>query len=304
MAVSPYRPGLRYDHGTMREYISFSWPLMLAVAGGFAIAQLSLLFGDIAIGLAGAGAIGLAATFAAYTERVDGVITQTLYPAICRVRDRGELMLEVFVKSNRLALMWAVPFGVALCLFAEDLVEFGIGEQWRDAVILLQVFGLTAAFGHVGFNWVAFYRALGNTRPEAVVTAVTLLTFLVVTVPLLFAYGLDGFAAGTAVLALAALAGRWYYITKLFPDLNFFTYLVRAFAPTLPGVIVVLGARLAIDSERGLDVALIELAAFVLITGVTTVLLERRLIGEAFSYLRQTGGGGREPAAEPAVGGT
>ena len=60
------------------------------------IAQLSVLFGDLALGLAGVGAIGLAATFAAYADRIDSVITQTIYPAICRVRDRSELLLEVF----------------------------------------------------------------------------------------------------------------------------------------------------------------------------------------------------------------
>ena len=52
------------------------------------IAQLSVLFGNIAIGLGAAGAIGLAATFAGYVDRIDSVITQTVYPAICRVRDR------------------------------------------------------------------------------------------------------------------------------------------------------------------------------------------------------------------------
>ena len=36
------------------------------------------------------------------------------------------------MKSNRLALMWGVPFGVGLTLFAADLVEFGIGEEWAS----------------------------------------------------------------------------------------------------------------------------------------------------------------------------
>ena len=70
------------------------------------------LLGDAALGLAGAGAIGLAATFSAYTDRVDAVITQALYPAICRVAERRDLLFEAFMKSNRLALMWGVPFGI------------------------------------------------------------------------------------------------------------------------------------------------------------------------------------------------
>ena len=41
-----------------------------------------------------------------------------MYPAICAVQDRLELLRESFVKSNRLALMWAMPFGVGIALFA------------------------------------------------------------------------------------------------------------------------------------------------------------------------------------------
>ena len=41
------------------------------------------------------------------------------------------------MKSNRLALMWGVPFGLGLALFAEDLVAFGIGEEWGPALVLL-----------------------------------------------------------------------------------------------------------------------------------------------------------------------
>ncbi|MGH6914730.1 MAG: oligosaccharide flippase family protein, partial [Geminicoccales bacterium] len=101
-----YSLRLRWDGTTLRQYASFSWPLVVAVGAGLGIAQLSVFIGDAALGLAGAGAIGLAATFSAYTDRVDSVITQALYPAICRVADRKALLFEAFVKSNRLALMW------------------------------------------------------------------------------------------------------------------------------------------------------------------------------------------------------
>ena len=83
---------------------------------GLMIGFLSLFFGDLALGLAGAGAIALAANYAAYTDRIDTVITQTIYPAICRVRDNRQLLEETFIKSNRLTLMWGMPFGIALSL--------------------------------------------------------------------------------------------------------------------------------------------------------------------------------------------
>jgi O-antigen/teichoic acid export membrane protein len=297
VAASPYRLALRYDHGTMRQYVSFSWPLVAAVAAGLGIAQLSVFFGNLALGLAGAGAIGLAATFSGFTDKVDDVITQTIYPGICRVRERRELLLEAFVKSNRLALMWGVPFGVALTLFASDLIDFGIGRQWAPALVLFQVFGVQAAISHIGFNWSAFYRASGDTRPIAVVTVIAFVAFCASAIPLLLIYGLNGFAAGVALMVLVALVARWYYISRLFPGFEVAGYMLRAIIPTVPAAAAVLGVRVTLESgERTLGVALGELALYLAITAVATVAFERPLLAEALSYLRRAPSGGLQGA--------
>lgn len=291
----PYPLRLRYDAGTMREYFRFSWPLVVAGASGLLIAQLSVFFGDVALGLAGAGSIMLAATFSAYADRIDTVITQTIYPAVCRVADDRVLLLEAFTKSNRLTLMWGMPFGVALTLFAADLVHFGIGDQWEEAIVLLQVFGLTAAFNHIGFNWTAFYRATGDTRPIAVVVAATTVTFCLTAIPLLLLFDLPGFAAGMAIVTVVALALRAHYVARLFDGFGAFAYFLRAIAPTVPAVLAVLAVRGLLDGERTVGLALAELGLYVAVTIAFTLLFERRLISEALSYLRP--GAGRAAAA-------
>jgi O-antigen/teichoic acid export membrane protein len=139
-------------------------------------------------------------------------VTGTLYPAICAVRDRRPLLFESFVKSNRLALMWTVPFGTAIALFSPDLVRFGIGERWRPAVIVLQVCGIAAAVNHVGFNWTAYLRAIGNTRPIATANLAATTVFLITGIPLLLLFGLPGFAAGLALQGLAGFVLRAYYL--------------------------------------------------------------------------------------------
>jgi len=286
LLTSPYPIRLRYDRGTMRDYFSFSWPLVIAGASGLLIGQLSVLFGDLALGLAGAGAISLAGTFAAYADRVDTVITQTIYPAVCRVAGDRALLLEAFTKSNRLTLMWGMPFGVALTLFASDLVHFGIGDQWEDAIVLLQAFGLTAAFNHVGFNWTAFYRAIGETKPIARVVVATTVTFCLTALPLLLVFDLPGYAAGMGLVTVVTLGLRARYVSRLFPGFGFFRYFLRAVAPTGPAALAVLAVRTVVDAERTAGIALAELGLYLAVTALLTFVLERRLIAEAISYLR------------------
>lgn len=283
---SPYRIALRYDKGTMRSYASFSWPLFLAMFGSMVIAQSSALLTDAELGLAGVGVVALAANISAFTERVDYLISGTLYPAICAVKDNIALLHESFVKSNRIALMWSMPFGFGLALFASDLVTFGIGEQWRPAVVVLEVFGVAAAFSGVAFNWDSYYRAIGNTRPLAVANLSAMVAFLATAPFLLSEYGLPGFAAAVAAQGAVHMAARAWYVSKLFDSFSYLSHLLRAIVPTLPAIAFVFLARFVESGERTLTMAIGELSAYVAIITALTIVLEGRLVREAVGYLQ------------------
>ena len=212
-------------------------------------------------------------------------MTQTLYPAICAVKEPTDLLFESFVKSNRLALMWGLPFGVAVALFASDLVTYGIGERWRPAVGIIAAFGLVAALGHIAFNWDAFFRARGETRPIAVWSFVTMLSFVAFAIPLMLWKGLNGFAVGMGIMAFVSLVVRGLYLTKLFDGLQMLRHAARAIAPTVPAVLAVLGVR-ALLGDGSLAIAVAELALYVAVTVVATWAFERRLLREVLGYLR------------------
>src|SRR3712207_978439 len=118
--------------------MSFSGPLFLATASRVVGVQVLIFAGEAKLGLAGAGMIGLANSIRSYADRVDAVVTQTIYPAVCAVRERKDLLFEAFVKSNRIGLMWGVPFGFAVTLFAEDIVHHVYGDEWAPAIGLIQ----------------------------------------------------------------------------------------------------------------------------------------------------------------------
>jgi len=288
LVMSPYRLRLRYDRAEAREYLGFSWPLFVAGASSMLIPQVGLVVTEYAVGIAAVGAVALAATITTYADRIDQVITYSLYPAICAVSDRLDLLFETFVKSNRLALIWAVPFAVSMTLFGADLVTFVLGQDWTQATLLLQVFGINTALYQVGFNWHAFYRARGETRPTAVVAAGTAVTFGAVAVPLTLSAGLEGFAIGMVVMTVANFLLRMLYLSRLFPGFGVARHVVRAAAPTVPAAAAVLGVRLVETGERTLALALGELALYGITTLVATLVLERALLRELWGYVHGT----------------
>jgi len=294
--ASPYRLGLRFDRAVLRDYFSFSWPLLLASASGLVGVQTAAILGEATTGLAGLGAIGLVGSIIAFADRVDQILTQTLYPAVCAVRDRLDLLYESFSKSNRLALLWGMPFGFGLALFAQDIVDYALGDKWQIAVGLLQVFGVVAAFKQVAFNWTAYHRALERTRPMAVSGALSVATFLAVGIPGMIGFGLSGFAAAVIASEAVALATRTYFLNRLFEGFNVVRHCVRAVAPALPPLAGVLALRAVEGGERTGLMVCGELALYLALSGASVWLMERSLVREMVGYLR----GGAPRPAQPA----
>jgi O-antigen/teichoic acid export membrane protein len=283
---SPYPLRLYYEKGTLREYATFSYPILISTASGVMVAQVPVLFVQRHIGTAAVGAITLAGTISLYTNRVDEIVTQSLYPVIARVKEKPALLFEAFTKSNRLALMWGVPAGVGIALFTHDIVTHILGVKWLFAIPVIQVMALTAGFNQFGFNWAAFYKARGNTRPIAVAGVVMMISVIALAVPLTFTYGVKGYAYGMAGATAILILMRCWYLAKLFPSFAIFGHAFRAIWPTIPATGAVLLLRMLGDGPRGAGVAVGEALLYGAIVIGCTFVSERALLREMIGYLR------------------
>lgn len=283
--ASPYALRFSFERSSLRSYISFSWPLLLVALSAVLMAQAALFVGNLALGLAGVGAIALAGQLSLYTAKLDSIVSQTLYPAICAAKDRLDVLQEAFLKSNRIALLMGIPFGVGTFVFAPDLITYGIGEQWRLAEGLIRAAGLIAAMNQIGFNWNTFYQARGETRPAAVAALIMVVAFSLLALPLLAAEGLTEYGIGLGVATLVLIGVRLRYMFRLFPGMHFMRHTAGALAPTAVAVAVVAGIRMAVE-PRTLELALVEFVVFVFVVGVATLVHHRSLVREMVGYLR------------------
>ena len=286
--ASPYKLAIRYEPGTAREYASFSGPLMFQGACVAVIQLAPVMVAQRAFGTAAVGAMAIAANISRYSLRVDQILTNTLYPVVCAVKDRRDLLQEAFLKSNRLGLLWAAPTGVGIFLFAPDLVHFVIGERWTDAIPIIQSLGLVAVVNQIGFNWSAFYRAIGNTRPIAVGGLAMAISVAGVATPLLYWEGLEGYAVGMGISALILVALRLVYLRRLFPLRPIFGNIAQGLVPVVIALTGTAALRLALwGGERTAGQAAAEVVVFVALAGFATLISARSLLSEFREYLRR-----------------
>ena len=287
VVYSPYKLRFRYERGALREYASFSWPLFAASGSTVLMFQVPVTIAARTLGSAAVGAITITSQITLYAKRVDDIVTHALYPAVCAVKDQRDLLFESFSKSNRLALLWGIPFGVAAAIFAERAVPAVLGDDWALAVPLIQILGLNAAVDQIGFNWTAFARARGETRVIALASVVMLVATLGVGVPLLLAHGLQGFALGLAAGTLANLVVRLAYLARLFPAARMLDHVVRSVLPTVPAAVLILLGRALLPGDTGLRLAA-ELGVYAVLVAAVTWWAERPLLRESIGYLRRT----------------
>lgn len=284
--ASPYRLRFRWDRAAMREYTRYSWPLFVTAISVTVLIQAPVIVSSHVLGVTAVAGIALATTIAQFTTHVDEVVTQALYPAICAVKDRAELLFEAFWKSNRLALLWAAPLGAAAALFAGDFVHYVIGEKWRFAVPLIAVYGINAALNQVGFNWTAFFRAVGDTKPIAAGSVIGVVAVLAIAIPLLAFEGLTAFGIGLTAATLVGIGVRLWYLRRIFPGLAMLRHIARGIGPTLPAVAAVLAVRAADSASRTLSIVAAEAALFTAVTLAATWASDHKLLRESLAYLR------------------
>ena len=282
--VSPYKLRFRYERGAAREYTNYSWPVLASTIISVVTFQVPATIAARGLGTAAVGAITLSSQVVGYTRRADEVVTHALYPAICAMKDRRDLLFESFSKSNRLAVLWGCPVGVGASLFAAELVALVLGDKWMLAVPLLQVLGVCAAVDQLGFNWTAFARARGETRIMAVQSGLVFVAVLGVGVPLLLLEGLTGYAFGVAAGTLVGLIVRFVYLSRLFPAFRLVSHVIGAIVPTFLAAAAILLARVALPGG-GHTAA--EVATYLVIVVVATLATERTLLKEAIGYLRR-----------------
>ena len=285
LRFSPYPLAWRFEAGTLRRYLLFSTPLLIMSFAVMAEFYVIYLVGSRALGVAGLGAFTLAGNLVQFTDQADSIITGTLYTAICAVKDRVALLSEIFLKSNRLSLVWAVPFGVGMTLFASDLVRLVIGPRWIPAIPVLEIMGLVTAVHHVGYNWAAFVKARGTTWPLAISALIGVAVVIGSSIPLMYSDHLVGLGIAFILGELAGFAVRGIWLGRLFEGASILWQLTRAFAPTAIAAAPVLVIRLSSGTETTLPAAVAVFALYVSVTIAATVVLERPLLREAVTYL-------------------
>jgi PST family polysaccharide transporter len=286
-AWAPRRPRLRLrlPRQQLRFLFSFGWPIWLVGIVQLLAANGMLFEIKLALGLSTLGLLRLTISIGERIDTAEHVLMGVLFPVLSRAMSM-ERLRRAFVLSGHLVLIWAIPTGLGLALFATDIVKLVLGRQWLPIVPLLQVEGVGESINAIGTLWEVFYMATGNTRPSLWVGLQVQLFMLALIGPLGLAFGYPGVAATIGGAVVLSLIQRRRYILRLLPGVPVISSALPLLGAGVAACAAAFGVGLYLAQAPQLVNLSARLAVFLGVYSVIATLLERRLVRDALVLLR------------------
>ncbi len=261
------RPRLRLQRDYLRGFLSYGWPLWLSRMLGLSTTVIGTLVISRVISIEALGYFAVAQSIGERAVIVDGVISRTLFPILCRVQDDLAGQRRAFTITNRITAMWSGVIGFGVALFATDLIHLILGEKWAPAGFLFRMEGLSVVTLSIGWSWDIFYRARSQTKPTLVWSIMSEAWVFVILLPATVLWGLTGAAWAVFALGVIALPVRQVFMRRIFPDVNLLADVWRELLAV--GVVALLVA--ALRSKTGPPSSIIELLGLGLVFGVAAL---------------------------------
>lgn len=201
--VFPWRPRVRIHRRLVRPLARFGGPLIVtdiqfAIWSNLDYLVVGRLLGDVALGV-----YTLAYRLPELLiQSVWRVLGGAIFPLFSKLQDQPALLRRGFLATIKYTQVLVVPMCVGLFITAEPAVRALFGEQWNQAIPVLQVMCVFSLLGSIGVNAGDVYKALGRPGILAKLAGFE----LVVLIPALMfgaRYGIVGVAwahAGVAAL--------------------------------------------------------------------------------------------------------
>ena len=191
-----YRPSIGFR--SWREIYDFSkWLLVGNLLGFLYVSVDTLIIGKI-MGSQGLGLYSVARNLANLTwTEIVSPIRRVLLPGYATMNDNRERLRKGFLDGFAIIVLFGTPCALGIGLTADPLVRVILGEQWTEAIPIVQALSLYAFSAIVMSNQSPILMVLGRTRLLAGLYALG----LVILIPT-FLFGLDRYGLAGAALGL------------------------------------------------------------------------------------------------------
>jgi lipopolysaccharide exporter len=271
-AMCSYRP--RLSVSASRELIRFSKWLLLNNVFHFAYSNIDALVIGRFAGARALGVFRVAHEIASLpTTEMVAPIRAAILPGYAKLASDHERLRASFAATFGTIVIAAVPVAVGLGLIADPLVRLALGEQWLDAIPLLEILCIAGAMNVCTANTWPVFIALGRPWINAALTGLGAILLVPLLLWSVHAAGALGAAWALVAVSAVLLAANFLAALNLLRvpgrQLLAQTWRTAIAVATMGGAIFVVQAQWS-ETERMFDITLVLVSS--IIVGAATYL--------------------------------
>ncbi len=285
--LATVRPRWKIEYQEMRALLNFTGPLWIGRVTMILVQQGTVLALSLFLSTREVGEFKAAEQIVFFLVSIDVILGQTIFPALCKVKDSSERIGIGFTKASRASMLWIAGFGMGMCVFADAIVRFVLTAKWDGAEMFVQAQGAALIIGGVAYSWGFLFEAKGQTRPILYVISLLGAAFVLLFVPLTYTFGKPGAALGVVAVCAAGLLAKQYFITRLGMGISLFDIVKRSLGAALAASLAILLARRLLNPPLSVPAVLLQVTAYGLVYVCVLGWTERALLGEVLHVLKQ-----------------
>lgn len=215
--MHPYRP--RFTLVAWRRLMSFSVWIWIASVAGFLRDQADAFIVGRYLGMTQVGIFRLGTEISSLTtSELVQPVCRALLPGFSALLNTGRTVSESVVESFSLVCLLVLPAALGLSLVAAPLVHVAVGQNWLDAVPVIQVLGIFAIFHVASEIGAVALLAIGRPDVTAWIAAAAMPVRVVCLLAGIGLFGLEGGAWALGISAGAEGVVFLYNIGRHLPD--------------------------------------------------------------------------------------
>ena len=214
--MEPYRPRLSFK--ARDDLVSFSGWMFLNNVLSVGLARLPHFTVGRLSGSTWLGTYTVASEIGTLpATELAAPVSRAVFPGYSRVQHDPTVLRQTFLDVLGATTAIALPASVGLALVAAPLIDVLLGDQWTNAVVLVQIFALSGLAQSFGSNLGLVYLAFGRTRLMFVFAAIRAITLLATIAWLYDAMGPAGAALSEALAFVVPTLVSFFMLPRLMP---------------------------------------------------------------------------------------
>lgn len=263
--MSEYRP--RFRISGIKKLFSFSkWIMLNQLFYYLNNRSMDLIVGKL-ISTRATGIYNISLEIASIpVTEVVAPINKSAFPAYSKAQKDLAKLQELFLQTISLIGFISIPAVIGLFMVVDIFVPVVLGEQWQDAIVIIQYISVSSLF--LGLSSNAGYVLISLGKPQlstlnAFIRTVLLMSSAIIMIKL---YGLSGAAMG---MVISSVIGFFiaYITTSICAQLNIFKILMVFFRPLVAAFCMALSLSL-LKQQTFIDVDLFSLVLTIVVGGL------------------------------------